>query len=257
MALQAIEESTTVSTIADALQRGDVTGALGAVGLPRRGFLAGLAALVPVATTASTAAAVLPDDDAEMVRLSQQISELRMQEKAAFAECLRCHKVCEQIEPVKSRILLWSAGDPVGPTTFDPIVLANGSRLVWCDPHQIAKIAQGELPTELFDGPQRDRAVELVNAWEEWRNGIDEARRRSGYTAADEARNAISEEISDLYHQMIELRATTLEGIRAMAMAVVEACWCGEIDMGVTTADMHGLAVIVSSLTGVPIEEAA
>jgi hypothetical protein len=247
MAHQATEQTTT--KIAAALNRGDVEGALEAVGLPRRVFLGGLAALVPAAAIASAAAATLPDD-AELISLSAQISELRAKERAGFAECKRCHDICEAMEPEKPRALVWRVDDPIGHTMRDPTVLEDGSLLLWCDPDQIARIARTS--PELWP----DRIEEIVNAWKGWRDGIEDARVRSGYTAANEAREAISDSMSELYHQMLELRPTTLEGYKAFAAGILNTCWDDQIACG-GTGDMEGLAVMMSSLTGVPLEEAA
>jgi hypothetical protein len=72
------------------------------------------------------------------------------------------------------------------------------------------------------------------------------------YTAAEHASNVIIDQMSKTYDQMIRLRPTMLEGLRALALAIVEHCWSDEIHVG-DTSDWKGMAVIISSLTGVPI----
>jgi hypothetical protein len=57
-----------------------------------------------------------------------------------------------------------------------------------------------------------------------------------------------------LYEQMLELRPTTLEGYKALATGILNACWADRIECS-GTADMEGLAIMISSLTGVPLEE--
>jgi hypothetical protein len=51
---------------------------------------------------------------------------------------------------------------------------------------------------------------------------------------------------------MIQLRPTTPEGLRALALAIVEHCWSDDIHVG-DTSDWKGMTVIISSLTGVPL----
>jgi hypothetical protein len=48
------------------------------------------------------------------------------------------------------------------------------------------------------------------------------------------------------------MKPTTLEGYRAFALALVEACWNDQIvDFG-PTSDHQGIRVILSELTGIP-----
>jgi len=61
---QAIEQSTTVSTISDAFRQGDVDGALEAAGPHRRKFLAAAALAVPAAAAASSRAVAAAQPDA-------------------------------------------------------------------------------------------------------------------------------------------------------------------------------------------------
>jgi hypothetical protein len=106
-------DSKTITELSDALNRGDVDGALEAVGLPRRAFLTGLAAMVPAATGTSAAAAALPSDDAKLVDCARRIAVLREKEKVTAAESARTYKIYEEIKPAKPRALLWRVGDPV------------------------------------------------------------------------------------------------------------------------------------------------
>ncbi|WP_024519394.1 hypothetical protein [Bradyrhizobium sp. Tv2a-2] len=82
-----------------------------------------------------------------------------------------------------------------------------------------------------------------------------EALEHSGLAAAELAGNLISDQMTEVYKQMLGLRPTTLEGYRALALAIVENCWCDEINLGQETGDEWGTAVIISSLTGIPMPD--
>lgn len=260
----------------------------------RRGFLAGIAALGTVAASAPVAAAGLPGDDARLVELGAKISALRVEEKVAVAECSRTHGIYQSTRPAKPRTLLWRAGDPVPNWEMDQIELPNGSRLLWCNPWHVRALAEKKRPfvnwiftgtaeesrkylhlepedavglrgpvkgaQHLFksvpDTHMQKRADDLVKAQTEWDEADERARQASGYEAADHKRNLISEAMSDAFDEMLKLRPSTLDGYRALALAIVEHCWTGEIDTDEEdTSDNRGLKLLVSCLTGVPIEE--
>lgn len=56
---------------------------------------------------------------------------------------------------------------------------------------------------------------------------------------------------------MINLRATTLDGLRAQAHAMVVNCWSGLIEPHNGCADDRMIMSIVSGLTGIPITDKA
>lgn len=263
-------------------------------GLNRRTIMNMLVSATAIAGAVRTTAAVASvgsGDDAELVRLAAEISQLCVQEKSASAECARCYDIFKALEPEKPRALLWRIGDPVGHTDVDSIKLPNGSLLLWCDFPQIRKLAQRKEPFRqwFFDGTDDDwkkfrsmfgrnfqeppkgyehlfrsfpddrrqeRAAELVSAFNDWDAKCDRALDQSGSTAAEEAFERVGRKMSDAYKRMLELRPTTLEGYRALAQAMVENCWGGTIEAG-DCGDTHGIAVILSTLTGIPITDAA
>lgn len=281
-----------ITDLSNALDHGDVDAALQAVGMPRRGFLAGLAAAASVAAGASAATAASPTDDAELVRLAEEIGRLREKEIAASAECLRTHDLFREMGPEKPRALLWRLYDPVGYADRNPIVLPNGSRLLWCDDAQIRKLKTRKEPflnwefigteeqwindlglppndpvipiqgrhAHLFrswpDKKKTQRAEELVQAFDQWEAAQEAALVASGYNAAEEAADAIGNRMNELFEQMLELTPATLEGYRAMATAVIDNCWGGDIPVA-RTGDRRMIARMLSSLTGLPIDHAA
>ena len=281
-----------ITNLTAALDRGDVDGALQAVGLARRGFLASLAAAATVAAGASAATAASLGDDAKLVQLAEEIAQLRELEAVASAECVRTNDLFQTMLPEKPRTLLWRLNDPVRPGNQDPVVLPNGSRLLWRDNAQIRKLKTrkepflswefigtdeqwrddlGLLPSDpviplkgrhehLFrswpDRKKNARAAELVRALDQWEAAQEAALVASGYNAAEEAANAISDKMIELFFQMVALTPSSLEGYRAMASAVINNCWSGEIP-GPHYGDKRMIARMFSGLTGVPIAEAA
>lgn len=234
---QSSEQPTMTNTIVTALGQSS-----------RRSFVAGLAAMLPIAT-ASAATAALPSADIEMVKLAAEIAVLREHEKIALAECTRCNKIFEQNLPEKSRGLLWRIHDPVKPWDYEPIVLANGSRYLWTNPHEIERMAER--------GAVGDkRSAELVRLHNEWKAARKAGLDGSGYTAAEESLDQIVTQLAERFDKMLQLRPSTIEGYKALATGILFCCWAGKIDIG-GSADSEGLALLMSSLTGVPIADDA
>jgi hypothetical protein len=98
----------------------------------------------------------------------------------------------------------------------------------------------------------RKRAQELIEALDEYYEAVDAANDLSGCNAADEVSGALHAKIDDLLDRMLELKPSTLAGYRAMALAVVNCCWSGEVRRGFCT-DLRMIAAILSGLTDVPV----
>lgn len=215
-------------------------------GAHRRGFLAGLASAAAAAAIAPAAAAAAACDDSELIALGRKISRLRELEKLAVEETSRLHAVAEEMTPPKPKTLLWRDRDPVPPE----LDIENGEVARWCSIPALSDLAKR--PAESWIG----RAFELISAWREWRAAAQEARDRSGGTAADHAVESIQDEMSEVYGRMLQLRPSTLEGYRALALAIVQGCWFGEVRRHEHDGtDDHGVAVLLSALTGVDISE--
>jgi hypothetical protein len=76
------------------------------------------------------------------------------------------------------------------------------------------------------------------------------------HEAADAASQAVMDEMSEIFASMFELEPSTLEGYRAMAAAIVDNCWGGEIEPS-PYGDERMIARMFSRLTGAPIVEDA
>jgi hypothetical protein len=164
------------------------------------------------------------------------------------------------MKPAKPRALVWRDDDPVFlQPTFEcqrpkmlPAIVVEGEYRFWLDLRHILQLEKhGLLPRE---GADHARAAEVMSAWHEWQRGLERARQESGFAAAEDRVKAVIDEADDVYQQMLELKPTSLEGFRALALAIVENCWFGKIERGDRAAD-RGVAVIISALTGVPVIE--
>lgn len=115
-------------------------------------------------------------------------------------------------------------------------------------------------PPELFDSlgdeQRRKRADELIAALDSYREAHAKARRESGYDDADRAMRAVWDEEAAVFEEMMELKPTTLEGFRAVASAIVNYCWLGEIEDG-NTKEEQMVGTMLSHLTGIEIKRAA
>jgi hypothetical protein len=98
------------------------------------------------------------------------------------------------------------------------------------------------------------RLAEVLHAWHGWQRGLDQARQDTGLADAEDKADVISAEMGDVFRQMLKLKPQTLDGLRALALAIVENCWSDEIPVLSDTAGARGIAVLISTLTGVPIE---
>jgi hypothetical protein len=83
--------------------------------------------------------------------------------------------------------------------------------------------------------------------------GHEEAYERSGLRAAEARAVEVSNQIMGLYAQAIKLIPTGLAGYRALARATMLAFYGDKIIPG-DTKDWDGIAVILSALTGAPVD---
>jgi hypothetical protein len=253
----------------------------------RRAIVAGLAAMIPAAT-ASVAVSTPAHPDAELVALAEQIVNLRFQSEEADAEYARCYN--KEMRPKRPRALLWHPTDPV---RYQLEGRGNSKATVWCNLDDVEKLRgrtsfiewvfngtreQWEslgLPIEnwgdkglkpvvgyehLFlsaaDECRAKRARELLAALDEYNAAEEAADVASGVAAAEEVADAAYARIDELFERMLDLTPSTIEGYRAMASAVVNCCWSGEIYER-ETSDQRMIAAMFSSLTGVEIKAAS
>ena len=246
-----------------------------------------VATALSVSTTAAGAgqapgpilAAIVATADAELIALGQMISELRILERKACATIDRCIDVFDAIKPEKPHVLLWREDDPIFlPPVFDrwqnrppsvlPSVIDDGEPRWWIDMrHALQNEAFGLRPKRRPDGcddlaaagcctdSDLARLDEALDAWHRWEDGLERARQDSGLADAEDKADVITAEMGGLFRQMLELMPQTLDGFRAIALAIIENCWSDEIPacLRQSAADNQGIAVLISALTGVPI----
>jgi hypothetical protein len=245
---------------------------------------AGSAALATALSTGSSArAGQAPDSileaigahkaataDAELIALGKKVSELRVLERKAYEEASRRGEAFDAIKPEKPRVLLWQPDDPMDlpPDVVDCSIGEHVAEPWWINMRFVLQEERTGLRPSLpppgsdqfgyFTKAEMARRGEVLDAWREWQRGLDRARQDSGLADAEEKADAISAEMGDLYRQMLELKPQTLDGFRALALATIENCWGDEIpDPARRAADEHGIAVLISALTGVPIADNA
>jgi hypothetical protein len=252
----------------------------------RRRFLtqtaaAGLAA-VPIASVAAASPnSGFAADDIELQSLATRIKKLRELIPAANAEHDRCLEIYNSLRPEKPRTLLWRVGDECGHSN-QHFVDADGKTYLWCDLVGVEKLrtktsfaewhftgseeewqklglpnwqdnrilpvkGYDHLFTSFGDQHREKRAKELLAALDEYNAGCADAELKSGFKAAAAALDAIYEQIDGLFERMLELKPTTLEGFRAMAMGVFHRCWFDDVEPG-DSPEERMLAAMVAGL---------
>jgi hypothetical protein len=221
----------------------------------RRSFLAGLslAAMMPASAIAAPAAT-----DARLVEIARQIGVLRDRECLLSDECSRTYEIAKAAKPEKPRELLWRIGDPVGPTNFDPIrIEGSSSSYRWADPQQIRDLAKGPVTLPDFLSKKAHQAAklrveQLIELQLKYDRAVDEAYDRSGYNEAEEQMNKAGADMIDLLNQMLEFQPSSMDGLSAMAQALIDTCWCGEISEENGSLADRAVAGILAGLTGKP-----
>ena len=71
--------------------------------------------------------------------------------------------------------------------------------------------------------------------------------------AAEKAAEEIASEMDDVYTALLTMTPQTLDGLKAIASAVVMACWDGVVHTS-NSADDRGIAKLMSALSGVAID---
>ncbi|WP_445488527.1 hypothetical protein [Rhodopseudomonas sp. RCAM05734] len=122
----------------------------------------------------------------------------------------------------------------------------------WRNNQRLPAGAPADLFLSLGDEYRLKRAMELIAALDAYREADVVARRESGFDAAERALQDVFKEESAVFEEMMELKPTTLEGFRAVASAVVNFCWLGEIEDG-DTKDQQMVARMLSHLTGIEV----
>jgi len=195
-------------------------------------------------------------DDAALVELARQIAGLRVQEERLSNECDRASQIAETMKPERPRTLLWRVHDPVGRTELNPLLMdGSTSRYYWTDPSQVRKLADGpanlpSLPSSKADQAAKERVDELIAAQAKYDAEMELAYERSGYNAAEEALDSVVEKAMSLFEQMLELRPSTIDGLRSLAEAALDACYNGNIPRNDNSPFDRAMAALLTYLTG-------
>ncbi|NUU44542.1 hypothetical protein [Tardiphaga robiniae] len=126
----------------------------------------------------------------------------------------------------------------------------------WRSNRSLPAGAPADLFVSLGDEQRRKRADELIAALDTHREAHAKSRQESGYDAADRALRAVWDEEAAVFEEMMELKPTTLAGFRAVASAIINFCWLGEIEDG-NTKEEQMVGLMLSHLTGIEVKRAA
>jgi hypothetical protein len=74
----------------------------------------------------------------------------------------------------------------------------------------------------------------------------------TGYPAASDVLSAITDEMEEIFYRMADLEASSLEGLRSLAIAHVCLSEAGKIEAVGSLDDMM-IGKLLSSLTGMPV----
>jgi hypothetical protein len=207
-----------------------------------------------------------PQDHAELIALGHKVSELRALERNATEEIYPCGDAFDAIKPEKPRVPLWQPDDPIDlpPAVADYSIGEHVAEPWWINMRHVLQEEATALrprlappgcdtPPGYFTEAEMARRGEVLDAWRTWQRGLDQARQDSGLTDAEDKAAAISAEMGGVYRQMLKLEPQSLQGLHALALAILENCWSDEIPYsGEGISDMDGIAVLISTLTGVP-----
>jgi hypothetical protein len=241
-------------------------------------------ALVAIPLAASTAVVALPDsaspqNDTELVGLAAQIKDLHTKVRVAQEDLARCSEIFEEMEPELPQALLWQMDDYVrrsahlsedgrpfinmndveklrARTSFhqyhftgtkeewDRLGLSN-----WRDNRIMPVVGYDHLFLSFNDDRREKRAKAIIAAADEYEALWAEANEKSGYRAAEEKVERIYGEMDDAFDRMVSIKPTTLNGYRAMAIAIFHLCWNGGLENG-TTNEERMIFAMFSNLLG-------
>lgn len=188
-----------------------------------------------------------------------------------------------EMRPDVPRKLLWRVTDPV-PCNPHRSLRENGKKYLYCDFEEVEKLKGHDLKHLSFLGTDEEwkrfaadwnnrdlprpgtehlweiwpdksgqkRAAELIKALDEYRADDAHANDVTGCKTASEACNNLTAEMSKVFDRMLEIRANTIEGFRAQAIASVTFCHAGQI-FDSEFEDEKMVARMLSALTGVSI----
>lgn len=270
------------------------------VSVSRRVFMNSVAVLPIVATPSiAHSLDQLPPDDRRLVELAARVESLQPAYQRACDACEAAWDAYLEQKPQRPSELAWRPGDPVNYdidqvdiTLEHPYQLQRRGRL-WCSDADIEKLRgkplmrwdfvgtdeewerdeshrfdrdRRPLPQcahlwrEIEDHERQPRADELVAALDRWQLELEELRRKLRVDELDERSEQLHAELRAMWKKMLELRATTLEGVQAKARVLYRSIWNGDPrDQlgGGDCTDARLIFGLIADLTGEPVERLA
>lgn len=193
----------------------------------RATLLMGVTALTAVAVpTLAKAADGLPaspqGDDAELLRLHALILDQSARHEAAhFAYDRLLDLSWASTEVFKPR---YRAGDPVPQVRM--WCQADQKDVLYCNPFYIER----DRSRTFGSHKARERFAEILAEHDEYESVYAEVELKLGLKAARAKSDQEFEKYRDLMIKMTEMRASTIEGLRAKASIIFGVCWNGSFD---------------------------
>lgn len=249
----------------------------------RRQFLGAVA--VTIAASPAVALALATDDDAEIIQLAKQLEQLQAHFSAACRSASECSNRFEEITPERPSALFVRFSDDLDTPTVRSRDKNGAERLMYSLPHidtelrgqatfhrwgfngtqeQLDELGiknwqdnrilpdVGEDHLHLFfsigDEHRKQRAGEIISAYDEYSKDLEQAKLRSGVDEAEAAVDDINEQMHAIVVRMLELEPKTVAGLKALATAVRLHCWAGFIDES-DALDERLINLMIRSLT--------
>ncbi|WP_298244834.1 hypothetical protein [uncultured Bradyrhizobium sp.] len=113
---------------------------------------------------------------------------------------------------------------------------------------------------EVQDHEGQARADELVAALDRWQLDLEELRRELRVDELDKRSEQLHEDLRAMWQKMLQLRASSLEGVQAKARVLYRSIWNGDPrDQlgGCGCTDARLIYGLIADLTGEPVERLA
>ncbi|MBH5372964.1 hypothetical protein [Bradyrhizobium glycinis] len=242
----------------------------------------------------------LPPDDRRLVDLAARIERVQpAYQKASEASEAAWDAYYAQV-PQRPAELAWRPTDPVGYDIEEvdikvehPSETQRRRRRLWCLASDIEKLRGKPLMRWEFvgtdeewqrgDGARFDddrrplpecahlwrgvrdvdgqlRADELVAALDGWQLELEQLRRVLRVDEFDERAEQVQEELNDMWKEILQLRASTLEGLQAKARVLYKSVWNGDPKDQLSGSDCTDTRLIyglIADLTGEPVDKLA
>jgi hypothetical protein len=134
---------------------------------------------------------------------------------------------------------------------------ASGGNFEWKDVgpdgQKIPPLAEQHLWKKTRDLELQERAREILKATEDHRAELHQFSQEIGLPEANAKAVELLDQVRRCQIKLENMKAPTMEGVRAKAEVVARVCWCGLVKRSNGAAtDSRILASIVSDLTGLP-----